>query len=95
MNPIRMAFATLLFTCALAAQAAPRQVVLTVPSMDCDTCPITIKAALMKVPGVKRAVVSYQKRTAVATFDDTSTNVAALTRATDGAGYPSFQADAK
>ena len=95
MNPIRMEFATLVFTFAFAAEATPRQVVLTVPSMDCDTCPITIKAALMKVPGVKRAVVSYQKRTAVVTFDDTSTNVAALTRATDGAGYPSFQADAK
>lgn len=95
MNPLRVAAATVLLTCTLAAQAAPRQVVLTVPTMDCDTCPITIRAALMKVPGVKRAVVSYQKRTAVVTFDDTSTNVAALTRATDGAGYPSFQAEGK
>jgi len=73
-----------------AAHAAPRQVTLTVPTMDCDTCPITIRVALMKVPGVSRAVVSYARRTAKVTYDDGKTNVAALTRATEAAGYPSF-----
>lgn len=72
------------------AHAAPRQVTLTVPTMDCDTCPITIRVALMKVPGVSRAVVSYARRTAKVTYDDAKTDVAALTRATEGAGYPSF-----
>ncbi|MFL6692218.1 MAG: mercury resistance system periplasmic binding protein MerP [Ramlibacter sp.] len=72
------------------AYAAPRQVTLTVPTMDCDTCPITIRVALMKVPGVSRAVVSYARRNARVTFDDAKTNVAALTRATEAAGYPSF-----
>jgi mercuric ion binding protein len=75
--------------------AAPQQVTLTVPTMDCATCPITIKVALMKVPGVSKAVVSYKHRTALVTFDDAKTNVAALTHATDGAGYPSFLADPK
>jgi mercuric ion binding protein len=73
-----------------AAHAAPRQVTLTVPTMDCDTCPITIRVALMKVPGVSRAVVSYARRNAKVTFDDAKTDVAALTRATEAAGYPSF-----
>ena len=77
------------------ALAAPRQVTLTVPTMDCATCPVTIRLALMKVPGVSKAVVSYKHRTAQVSFDDAKTDVAALTRATEGAGYPSFQADAK
>ncbi len=77
------------------AFAASRQVTLTVPTMDCATCPVTIKVALMKVPGVSKAVVSYKHRTALVTFDDAKTDVAALTKATDGVGYPSFQADPK
>jgi mercuric ion binding protein len=75
------------------AHAAQRQVTLTVPTMDCATCPVTIKVALMKVPGVSRAVVSYAHRDAKVTFDDAKTTVAELTRATDAAGYPSFVAD--
>jgi mercuric ion binding protein len=38
--------------------------------MDCATCPITIRVALMKVPGVSKAVVSYDRRTAKVTYDD-------------------------
>lgn len=76
-----------------AAQAAPRQVTLTVPAMDCATCPVTIRAALLKVPGVSAAKVSYERRTARVTYDDAKTDVGALTRATDAVGYPSFQAD--
>lgn len=75
------------------AFAAIRQVRLTVPTMDCATCPVTIRVALLKVPGVTRAVVSYERREARVSFDDSKTDVAALTRATDGVGYPSFQAD--
>ena len=77
------------------ALAAPKLVTLTVPTMECATCPITIKAALLKVPGVSRAVVIYPRRSAQVTFDDAKTDVAALTRATEQAGYPSFVADAR
>ncbi|HEY8049367.1 MAG TPA: mercury resistance system periplasmic binding protein MerP, partial [Ramlibacter sp.] len=93
MNLLRTTAAVLLLSCAFAAHAAARKVTLTVPTMDCDTCPITIRVALMKVPGVKSAVVSYKRRNAIVTFDDEKTTVAALTRATEDAGYPSFQAD--
>jgi periplasmic mercuric ion binding protein len=72
------------------AFAATRQVTLTVPTMDCATCPVTIRVALMKVPGVTRANVSYAHRNARVTFDDAKTDVAALTKATESAGYPSF-----
>lgn len=84
-----------LMQCASTAFAASQQVTLTVPTMDCETCPVTIKVALLKVPGVSRAVVSYAHRNAKVTFDDTKTNVSALTKATEAAGYPSFLADGK
>jgi periplasmic mercuric ion binding protein len=77
------------------AFAATQQVTLTVPTMDCATCPVTIRVALMKVPGVSRAIVSYAHRNARVTFDDKKTNVAALTKATEAAGYPSFATEAR
>jgi periplasmic mercuric ion binding protein len=57
--------------------------------MYCAVCPYTVKASLEAVPGVKQAVVSYEERTAVVTYDDTRTNPKALTEATANAGYPS------
>jgi periplasmic mercuric ion binding protein len=93
MNKLIAIAAALLLAGAGSAFAAPRQVTLTVPTMDCETCPLTIRVALMKVPGVSRAVVSYARRDARVTFDDAKTNVAALTQATEAAGYPSFLAD--
>lgn len=93
-NLITVAGAALLMG-AGSAFAVPQQVTLTVPTMDCATCPVTIKVALLKVPGVSRAVVSYARRNAKVTFDDAKTNVATLTKATDAAGYPSFVAEGK
>jgi mercuric ion binding protein len=93
MNKFFAAAALGLLAAAGPALAAPRQVTLSVPTMDCDTCPITIRVALMKVPGVSKAVVSYARRNAKVTFDDAKTTVAALTKATEEAGYPSFAAD--
>lgn len=75
------------------ASAATRKVTLTVPTMDCATCPVTIRVALLKVPGVSKANVSYERREAKVVYDDTKTDVAALTKATESAGYPSFVAD--
>jgi mercuric ion binding protein len=77
----------------IVAMAANRTVVLTIPTMDCAACPITIRIALMHVVGVSKAKVSYDRREARVTFDDAKTNVAALTEATKGVGYPSFVAD--
>ena len=95
MNKLTAFAVTLLLCAAGPVLAAPKQVTLTVPTMDCDTCPVTIRVSLMKVPGVSRAVVSYERRNAKVTYDDAKTDVAALTRATEAAGYPSFVADPK
>lgn len=72
-----------------AAWSTPKTITLSIPGMTCATCPITIKAALKKVPGVTDVTVSYEKLEAVVTFDDARTNTDALIKATTDAGYPS------
>ena len=69
--------------------AAPQTVTLSVPGMTCSACPLTVKLALNKTPGVSKTDVSYGKLQAVVSFDDAKTNVQALTKATADAGYPS------
>jgi mercuric ion binding protein len=57
--------------------------------MYCEMCPITVKKALSKVPGVSNVDASYDRKEAVVTFDDTKASIEALTGATANAGYPS------
>jgi mercuric ion binding protein len=71
------------------AWASPKTVTLNVSGMTCAACPITVKKALQKVPGVSKIDVQYEKKQVVVTFDDTKTNVDALVKATTNAGYPS------
>lgn len=76
-------------TFAAAAWAGPRTVTLSVPGMTCPTCPITVKIALSRVPGVQKVDVDYPKKTATVVYDDAKTTIAALEKATEDAGYPS------
>lgn len=69
--------------------AEVKTVTLSVPGMNCDLCPITIKKAISKVPGVSNVEASYEKKQAVVTFDGAKATVDALTKATANAGYPS------
>lgn len=71
------------------AFAAEKTVTLTVENMYCNACPITVRKSLERVPGVIKAVVSFKDKTAVVTYDDSKTDVKALTSATTNAGYPS------
>lgn len=69
--------------------AETKMVTLLVPGMNCELCPLTIKKAISKVPGVMSVEASYETKQAVVTFDDSKTTVEALTKATAKAGYPS------
>jgi len=69
--------------------AATRTIALEVQNMTCSACPITVKKALQKVNGVSKVDVSFEKKEAVVTFDDSKATVEALTTATGNAGYPS------
>jgi len=74
---------------AVAAWASPKTVTLNVSGMTCEACPITVKKALQKVPGVSKIDVLYERKQVVVTFDDSKTNTDALVKATTNAGYPS------
>lgn len=71
-----------------AAEAADRTVTLAVKNMSCVTCPITVKAALKRVPGVRSANVNIKTKLAVVSFDDTKTNAQALAKASTDVGFP-------
>ena len=67
--------------------AAEQTITLKVDDMYCSACPAIIKKVLTNVDGVKDATVSYNKKTAVVTFEDTKTEVTNLIQATTKAGY--------
>ena len=89
-------FALLVFvitaTSAVAAAAELKTVTLSVDGMTCSVCPITVKKSLTKVDGVIEASAVYKGDGvgwATVSYDAEKTNVEALTRATENAGYPS------
>lgn len=88
MKKLSLALASMMLL-ATTSWAAMKTVTLSVPTMDCPVCPITVKKALTGVDGVSKAEINFDKRLATVTFDDAKTNVAALTKATTHAGYPS------
>ena len=71
------------------AFAAVKTVTLAVKNMYCASCPHTVKASLLAVPGVTTVIVSVADLTAQVTFDDSKADVQALVKATTNAGYPS------
>lgn len=73
----------------VATAAENKVVTLDIPGMTCKFCPITVRKALEKVPGVVEAKSDYDTKTATVTFDPQKTSVEALTKATANTGYPS------
>lgn len=86
----RIASVCLLSLLSLSASAKEQTVTLEVPTMNCVTCPFTVKKALQNVEGVTKAEATFETKLAVVTFDDEKTTVKALTEATTNAGYPSI-----
>lgn len=81
--------ASLLLLATSPAWAAPKSVTLDVPGMTCPTCPVTIKKALLKQPGVTAVTVRYEKKQLEVAFEDTKTNPAIIMRSTASVGFPS------
>jgi len=78
-----------LLLAAVAFAAPPQTATLAVENMTCGTCPIVVKKALEKVPGVSATTVDFDKKTATVTFDPDKASTARLTQATTEAGFPS------
>lgn len=88
----RVLIIILLMSCLLSmAWADARSVKLSLPSMNCAMCPITVRKALEKVNGVTQVHVDYETRSAVVIYDHQQTHVEQLTKATQDAGYPSTE----
>jgi mercuric ion binding protein len=60
-----------------------------VQNMTCAACPITVKKALEKVPGVSEVKIDFEHKTATMRLDTDKANVSMLTKATTDAGFPS------
>ena len=87
---MRKIFPAALLAVSIAAVAAnPQTVMLDVQKMTCELCPITVKMALGKVPGVAETKIDLVTKTATVKFDPDKAGVAALIKATTDAGFPS------
>lgn len=71
----------------MAAQAAERTITLSIPAMDCASCPYIIKQTIGRLDGVRAVEATLADRIATVTFDDAITDVEAITRATLDVGY--------
>ena len=80
--------ATLALSPFAALAGAPRTITLDVKNMTCAVCPITVRKALEKAPGVQSVKVDLGAKTATVTFDPDKADAAALIKATTEAGYP-------
>ena len=82
--------ASLLAVAFSAAAAEPARVVLDVPGMNCSLCPISVKKALDRVPGVLEAKADLATKSAEAKYDPDKVSPEALAKAVTNAGYPAI-----
>jgi mercuric ion binding protein len=66
----------------------PKVVQLDVSGMTCSLCPITVKKALGRVPGVLDAKADISTKSAQARYDPDKTSPAALAKTVSDAGFP-------
>lgn len=81
-------FAALLLT-GSAFAGMPESVTLDVQNMTCAACPITVKKALERIPGVTDVKVDFEHKTATVRMHSDKATAASLTKATTDAGFPS------
>ena len=75
---------------ALEVEERLKLVSLSVPTMNCVMCPITVSKSLTNIEGVQVADANLEKGIVKVTFNDQVTDVDALLVATKMAGYPSY-----
>ncbi len=63
---------------------------LSVPTMNCAMCPVTVAKSLTNIDGVQTADVNLEQGIVMVSFNDQITNIKAMTQATKMAGYPSY-----
>ncbi len=74
---------------ALAAGSVVEEVRLSIPSMHCELCPLTVRRSLENLPGVLRVRASLESKTATVWIQKEKVRIGDLEKATGDAGYPS------
>ncbi|KQN25800.1 hypothetical protein ASE86_06245 [Sphingomonas sp. Leaf33] len=78
-----------LLTLPTAAVAAPeRSTSFKVGNLTCPTCPIAVKTAMSRVPGVSRVTVDFTTKVATVTYDPARATPTAIAAASTKVGYP-------
>ncbi len=72
-----------------AAMAAEKTVKLSIPGMNCASCPYMVKQAISTVDGIKSVTATMEDRSATVTFDEAVATIAEIQQATAEIGYPS------
>jgi mercuric ion binding protein len=77
------------------AQAAVSEQTLTfaIENMTCALCPVTVRKAMEKVPGVKSVTVDFDKKTATVVFDPAVATPEKIATASTDVGYPAKPLD--
>lgn len=75
------------------ASAAEARVTLAVSNMTCATCPIAVRTAIRRVPGVEAVEVDFDRKIAIVTYDDALVNIEMLAAASRDAGFPATRKD--
>lgn len=73
---------------AIAAPAARLTKTFAIGKMTCPTCPITVKTAMSRVPGVKTVRIDFAAKTATVTYDPSLATPAQIAAASSGVGFP-------
>ncbi len=71
----------------VAAQAGEAHAVLKIEGMDCGACATLIQNNLVKIPGVRRAHVSFEKKQANIEYDPKAVQPSRFVKAVEEAGY--------
>jgi mercuric ion binding protein len=82
--------ASIVFICVAGSSVAGESRTLTrgVEHMTCATCPITVRKALSRVPGMSGSTVDMKAHTATVTFDAAKATPDVIATAVTRAGFP-------
>lgn len=84
----RIAVALVLLMVTSPVFAAEQTVRMHVENMTCAACPIAVRTAMERVPGVKGVKVDLEGKTATVLFDDAQATVDDIAEASRLAGFP-------
>ncbi len=79
----------IMFLASVASQAAESTITLSVPDMNCPSCPYMVEQSVNSVDGVQSAEAELKTRTLTVVYDDAIASVENILGATADIGYKS------